>query len=76
MPIMREDEQQWHFKNLKNRNGEWLMKHVIRNLTLFAGKIDRQHVQLILLLISLSLLVIGAGAPGGGGSGNGASGGG
>jgi hypothetical protein len=34
-----------------------------RDVSLFASKIDRRTVQLILLLVSLTLFVIGAGAP-------------
>ena len=45
------------------------MKSKIQNLSLLAGKVDRRHVQLVLLILGLSLLVIGAGAPAGGGSG-------
>lgn len=43
------------------------MKHIFRNLHLSVTKINRQHVQLIVLLITLSLFVLGAGAPGSGG---------
>jgi hypothetical protein len=49
---------------------EVAMKDLINRTTLFAGKIDRRTIQLILIILSLSLLVIGAGAPGGGGLGN------
>ena len=31
------------------------MKHIVRDLTLFASQLDRRHVQLILLLVSLGL---------------------
>lgn len=46
------------------------MKNTYQNVVLMAGKIDRRHIQLILLILSLSLLVIGAGAPADGGGGN------
>lgn len=46
------------------------MNNLFNRTTIFAAKIDRRHIQLILLILSLSLLVIGAGAPGGGGLGN------
>jgi len=45
------------------------MNGLINRTTLLAGKIDRRHIQLILLILSLPLLVIGAGAPGDGGLG-------
>lgn len=46
------------------------MKNLLDRTMLLAGKIDKRHIQLVLLILSLSLLVIGAGAPGGGGLGN------
>ena len=46
------------------------MKDIILRTSVLAGKIDRRHIQLILLILSLTLLAIGAGAPGGGGLGN------
>lgn len=39
------------------------MKSIIQKLTLSAGKIDRRHLQLLVVLVTLSLLVLGAGAP-------------
>ncbi|MFC1879009.1 hypothetical protein ACFLZW_03765 [Chloroflexota bacterium] len=45
------------------------MKSTINNLFPLVSRIDRQHIQLIILIISLSLLVLGAGAPACGGSG-------
>ena len=39
------------------------MKNKLALLTLSAQKINRQHVQLILVLVSLVMLVLGAGAP-------------
>lgn len=39
------------------------MSKLTRDVSLFASKIDRRTVQLILLLVSLTLFVIGAGAP-------------
>ncbi len=44
------------------------MKHIIHNLTISASKLDRRHLQLLLLVLTLSLFVLGAGAPGAGGS--------
>jgi hypothetical protein len=45
------------------------MKNKLALLALSAQKINRQHVQLVLVLISLVMLVLGVGAPldGGGG---------
>ena len=40
------------------------MKNIIRDSKIFISKIDRRHVQLIVLIITLSLFVLGAGAPG------------
>ena len=39
------------------------MKNKLTLLALSAQKINRQHVQLILVIVSLAMLVIGAGAP-------------
>lgn len=39
------------------------MKGLIQDMKLFSAKIDRRHVQLVLLLLTLSLFVLGAGAP-------------
>jgi len=39
------------------------MKNKLTLLAFSAQKINRQHVQLILVIISLAMLVIGAGAP-------------
>lgn len=46
------------------------MKHNLNSLYLFATRMDRQHIQLLLLVISLVFLVIGSGAPVGGGDGH------
>ena len=45
------------------------MKNKLALLALSAQKINRQHVQLVLVIISLVMLVLGVGAPldGGGG---------
>lgn len=43
------------------------MKNKLALLTLSAQKINRQHVQLILVLVSLAMLVLGTGAPTDGG---------
>jgi hypothetical protein len=39
------------------------MKKVINNISLAASKINRRHLQTIIILLTLSLLVLGAGAP-------------
>ena len=39
------------------------MKNKLALLALSAQKINRQHVQMILVIVSLAMLVIGAGAP-------------
>ena len=39
------------------------MKSKILRLTLFASKIDRQHLQLALAVLALAMLVLGIGAP-------------
>lgn len=39
------------------------MKKVFNNISLTASKINRRHLQTILILVTLSLLVLGAGAP-------------
>jgi hypothetical protein len=39
------------------------MKHMIRNLSLTVGRLDRRHVRLALVVLSLALFVLGAGAP-------------
>jgi hypothetical protein len=46
------------------------MKSQMTNLILSGGRINRQHIQFILLILSLGLLVIGAGAPAGAGGGS------
>jgi hypothetical protein len=43
------------------------MKNKLVRLALSVQKIDRQHVQLILVIISLAMLVLGTGAPTDGG---------
>jgi hypothetical protein len=45
------------------------MKNKLALLASFSQKINRQHVQLILVIISLAILVLGAGAPADGGGG-------
>ncbi len=39
------------------------MKNTFASLVLFAQKINRQHIQLILVIASLVALVLGTGAP-------------
>ncbi|MBN1148380.1 MAG: hypothetical protein JXA78_14065 [Anaerolineales bacterium] len=46
------------------------MKDQMTQMILLGGRINRQHIQFILLILSLSLLVIGAGAPAGAGGGS------
>ena len=41
----------------------WLMKTQLFKLSLFAHKINRQHIQFAFALLALVLLVLGAGAP-------------
>jgi hypothetical protein len=48
------------------------MNKFIQKLSLSISKIDRRHIQLLIVLVTLSLLVLGAGAPAiSGGSGGG-----
>jgi len=39
------------------------MRHNVRNLSLYLGKLDRRHVRLGLAVLTLALFVLGAGAP-------------
>ena len=39
------------------------MKNKLASLVLFSQKINRQHVQLVLVIVSLVMLVLGVGAP-------------
>jgi hypothetical protein len=41
----------------------FLMKNKLALIALSAQKINRQHVQLVLVLVSLVMLVLGVGAP-------------
>ena len=43
------------------------MNNKLARFTLFASKINRQHVQLALAILALAMLVLGIGAPGSGG---------
>jgi hypothetical protein len=45
------------------------MKNKFASLVLFSQKINRQHVQLVLVIVSLAMLVLGVGAPAEGGGG-------
>lgn len=45
------------------------MKNKLTSLFFSAQKINRQHIQLILVVISLAMLVLGIGAPADGGGG-------
>ena len=45
------------------------MKNKFASLALFAQKINRQNVQLVLVIVSLVMLVLGVGAPTDGGGG-------
>jgi len=51
-----------------SKKGEDSMNNKIARFTLFAGKINRQHVQLAFAILALAMLVLGVGAPSGGGS--------
>ncbi len=44
------------------------MNKKLAHITLFAGKINRQHVQLAFAILALAMLVLGIGAPSGGGN--------
>ncbi len=48
------------------------MKNTFNHLALFAGKINRQNIQLVLAILALAMLILGAGAPfdSGGGTGH------
>ena len=39
------------------------MKNIAREIILSASKLDRRHIEFILLIVSLGLLVLSAGAP-------------
>jgi hypothetical protein len=41
----------------------FLMKNRLNLIALSAQKVNRQHVQLVLVLVSLAMLVLGVGAP-------------
>jgi hypothetical protein len=41
----------------------FFMKNKLALLALYAQKLNRQHIQMILLIVSLALLVLGTGAP-------------
>jgi hypothetical protein len=43
------------------------MNNKLARFTLFASKINRQHVQLALAILALAMLVLGIGAPSGSG---------
>jgi hypothetical protein len=45
------------------------MKNTFASLAFSAHKINRQHVQLVLVIVSLVMLVLGVGAPADGGGG-------
>ena len=40
------------------------MKKILQVSRQYVGKLDRRHIQFVLLILSLSLFVLGAGAPG------------
>jgi hypothetical protein len=69
-PTLCENDMHTNRNPLVREHKEKTMKNTYQNVVLMAGKIDRRHIQLILLILSLSLLVIGAGAPADGGGGN------
>ncbi len=39
------------------------MKNIAREIILVASKLDRRHLEIILLVVSMALLVLSAGAP-------------
>jgi hypothetical protein len=39
------------------------MKNTISQIVLFSTKINKTHIQFVLMLLALALLVLGAGAP-------------
>lgn len=43
------------------------MEKKLAGLATFASRIDRRHIQLVIVLISLAMLVLGVGAPSDGG---------
>ena len=44
------------------------MKNKLASLAIFASKIDRQHIQVVLAVAALAMLVLGIGAPSEGGA--------
>ena len=40
------------------------MKRILQQMKAVLPRLDRRHIQLIILLLTLSLFVLGAGAPG------------
>ena len=53
---------------IKPRKGNYRMKNTLALLAVSASKINRQHIQLVLVVVALAMLVLGAGAPSDGGS--------
>jgi hypothetical protein len=45
------------------------MNNKLAKIAIFASKINRQHIQVILAVAALAMLVLGVGAPTGGGTG-------
>jgi hypothetical protein len=43
------------------------MNNKLARFAIFASKIDRQHIQLVLVVVALAMLVLGVGAPTDGG---------
>lgn len=43
------------------------MNKKLAPIAIFASKIDRQHIQILMALIALAMLVVGVGAPSDGG---------
>lgn len=39
------------------------MKNLTNQFALFASKINKNHIQFIMMLVALAMLVLGAGAP-------------
>jgi len=44
------------------------MKNTLARLSILAGRVDRQHIQMVLALLALAMLVLGIGAPADGGT--------
>jgi len=43
--------------------GRWLMKNTLSKFNISASRINKNHLQFVLMIIVLTMLVLGAGAP-------------